>query len=134
SAFVSMVVARLLMSRLLGTLRERGYNRKRIAIAVASDLGLQVCERLRSQPGLGFDVVGYIDDRSLDRLTMPAGIPLLGTVDDIGNCVQRHDLDQVWMALPFRAEERIRHILGELRHSTVDDRKSTRLNSSHVKI
>lgn len=122
AAFTSMVVVRLLMSRLLGTLRERGYNRKRIAIAVASELGLQVCERLRSQPGLGFDVVGYIDDRSLDRLTMPEGIPLLGTVDDISDCVQRHDLDQVWMALPFRAEERIRHILGELRHSTVDIR------------
>lgn len=122
TSFLAMAGFRLALGALLSLLRKRGYNRKRIAIAVASELGLKVCESLRSQPGLGFEVVGYIDDRSEERLSMPDGIPLLGTVDSIGQCVVQHDLDQVWMALPFRAEDRIRHILGELRHSTVDIR------------
>jgi putative colanic acid biosynthesis UDP-glucose lipid carrier transferase len=115
-----MVVLRWALSYVLYVLRARGYNRKRIAIAVASDLGVQVCERLRNEPGLGFEVVGYFDDRRVDRLAVQTGIPVLGTVRHMGGCVQQHDLDQVWMALPLRAEDRIRHILHELRHSTVD--------------
>lgn len=120
TSFLSQLVFRDLSARALGSLRARGFNRKRIAIAVASDLGRRVSAQIKAQPGLGIDVVGYIDDRGLERLSSSLDAPVLGTVDHIARLAQQHDLDQVWLAMPFRAEERIRHILHELRHSTVD--------------
>ena len=119
-ALLAMATFRFLSARLLRGLRARGYNRKRIAIAVASDLGRQVCAQLQAQPGLGIEVVGYVDDRGTERLSPSLDAPLLGNIDHIALIAEQHDLDQVWLAMPFRAEGRIRHILHELRHSTVD--------------
>ena len=69
TSFVSQLVFRDLSARALGSLRARGFNRKRIAIAVASDLGRSVSAQIKAQPGLGIDVVGRVPLRDIVRET-----------------------------------------------------------------
>jgi len=105
---------------LMGALRRRGFNQRTVVIAVASELGRQVARQLRERPDLGISVVGYFDDRDPGRLAAADGAPVLGSVAAMCDFVDEKGIDQVWIALPFRAEARIREILHNLRHSTAD--------------
>src|SRR5262249_9523360 len=50
------------------------------------------------------------------------GVPVLGSIDRLRGDLDRGELDQVWIALPLRAEERIRRLVGELRAHPVQVR------------
>lgn len=113
---------RLILRMLLRLMRSHGFNRRRVVLVVASDLGIQVAERLKNAPWTGLDVIGYFDDRARERLPDTGDIPLLGSVADLGKYRQHHRIDQVWLAFPFRAEDRIKEVLHELRHCTTDIR------------
>jgi putative colanic acid biosysnthesis UDP-glucose lipid carrier transferase len=114
------VVLRLGARAVLRALRRRGYSQRRVVIAVASELGLNVAKRLRDRPDAGFEVVGFFDDRDPERVRNSGGPPLLGNIDEMAKYVAEHQVDAVWIALPFRAEDRVRDILKAMRHSTAD--------------
>src|SRR3546814_18832080 len=70
------------------------------------------------------------------------GLPLLGTVSDLIAMIRHDQVDQVIVALPWTADQRLRAVVGKLEKTPVPirlapdvaafrDRKSTRLNSSH---
>lgn len=114
------VLLRVVARALLRALRRRGYSKRRVVIAVASDLGMQVAQRLRERPDAGFEVVGFFDDRDPERVRNGGGLPVLGNIDEMAHYVAEHHVDAVWIALPFRAEDRVRDILRAMRHSTAD--------------
>ena len=118
--WLSTLLLRVLTRAALAVLRRHGFNQRTVVIAVVSDLGRQVAEQLRARPELGFSVVGYFDDRDAQRLPSSDGLPVLGTVRAMCDFVDDKRIDEVWVALPFRAEARIREILQALKHSTAD--------------
>ena len=118
--WLATLLLRVLTRRALAVLRRHGFNQRTVVIAVVSDLGRQVAEQLRARPELGFSVTGYFDDRGADRLPASDGLPMLGTVQAMSDFVAAKRIDEVWVALPFRAEARIREILQALKHSTAD--------------
>jgi len=120
AGWLATLALRLLVRLVLASLRRRGYNQRTVVIAVASEPGRYVAEHLRAKPELGIRVVGYFDDRGLERLHADDGLPVLGHVEEMQRFVSDQHIDQVWIALPFRAEARIREILHALRHSTTD--------------
>jgi putative colanic acid biosynthesis UDP-glucose lipid carrier transferase len=106
----------------LRALRRRGYNQRHIAIVGAGALGREIAERLRQMPGSGFVVHGFYDDdprlvgKSFD------GIAVLGKVDRVLQDLDSVSLDQVWIALPLRAEAKIRLLVDGLRQHSVQVR------------
>ncbi|MFZ5493669.1 MAG: undecaprenyl-phosphate glucose phosphotransferase [Pseudomonadota bacterium] len=66
----------------------------------------------------GIDFLGFFDDRSRDRLQMPASETLLGDLAATADYVRRHSIDLVYVALPMRDDARIRSLLGDLSDST----------------
>ncbi len=114
------VLARVLARRVMASLRRRGFNQRRVVIAVAGDIGSQVARRLHQRPELGIKVLGFFDDRDAGRVHAPDGLPVLGRIDEMAAFVAKHRVDQVWLTLPLRAERRVRAILHALRHSTTD--------------
>ncbi|MDE1899737.1 MAG: hypothetical protein KGH73_11845, partial [Xanthomonadaceae bacterium] len=93
---------------ILGALRARGLDQRRVLIVGATASARAIADTFRAQPWMGFAAVGVIatawDDRALDDL------PRLGTVDDLAALVERHAVQQVWIALPLRAEALIRDV------------------------
>ena len=118
----STLVAHLLLRgglRLfLRQLRRRGFNLRHVVIVGAGRLGTNVARRLRDAPWAGFSIRGYYDDdASLHGQTL-AGVPVLGTIDRMLVDLDVESVDQVWIALPLRAEDRIRQVMhGLLQHS-----------------
>ena len=106
----------------LRALRRRGYNLRHIVIVGAGRLGRDIAERLQKTPWSGLAVRAfYDDDTSLIGKTVH-GVPVLGTVDRLIGDLDEESLDQVWIALPMRAESRIRNLLLGLRMHSVQVR------------
>ncbi len=122
SSWVLLILFRIILRAVLRILRVSGMNRRRVVLVVAGELGVRVGGELSRAPWTGLDVVGFFDDRPLERLPDIGDIPLLGRIAQLGTFVQRERIDQVWLAFPFRAEARVKEVLHELRHSTADIR------------
>ena len=102
----------------LRQLRRRGYNLRHVLIVGAGQLGTRVAERLRAAPGAGFAIRGFYDDNKRLQGHHVAGVPVIGTIDDMLVDLEVGGIDQIWIALPLRAEQRIRDvIIGLQQHS-----------------
>lgn len=106
----------------LRSLRRRGYNLRHVVIVGAGQLGRTVAERLRAAPWTGFAIRGFYDDNPALARDLVAGLPVLGTVDRILVDIDASEIDQVWIALPLRAERRIRDLINELQQTSVQVR------------
>ena len=106
----------------LRALRRRGYNLRHIIIVGAGILGRDIAERLRKTPWSGLTVRAFYDDDASLRGTTVQGVPVLGTVDQLASDLDEESVDQVWIALPMRAEPRIRDLLLGLRMHSVQVR------------
>lgn len=110
---------RILLRIALRAFRRHGYNLRHIAIVGVGELGLEIAARVRATTWSGFNVLGFYDDR-VDRFGEKVGDwPLLGTLADLPDDIESEGIDQIWIALPLRAEERIKELLEALRQHSV---------------
>ena len=98
--------------------RQRNFNVRRVAIIGAGELGKKVAHNIQSSPWTGLKVVGFYDDNADLHGQKIEGIKVKGTPARLARLSTRPVLDEVWLALPLRAEHRVREILHDLRHST----------------
>jgi putative colanic acid biosynthesis UDP-glucose lipid carrier transferase len=122
SGWLMMMLFRIILRLILRLIRAHGLNQRRLVLVVAGELGVRVGEQLCRMPWTGLEVIGYFDDRGRERLPDIGQVPLLGRITDLGEFVLRERIDQVWLAFPFRAEDRVKQVLHELRHCTADIR------------
>jgi putative colanic acid biosysnthesis UDP-glucose lipid carrier transferase len=126
---VSTTALRLSVRLALRTLRLRGLNQRHIAVVGAGDLGRTVASRLASSPWAGFNVLAFYDDTAE---TVPGSHPVHRIDGDLPRDVASGAIDQVWVALPLRAEARIREILTMLREHPVEIRFVPDIYSFHL--
>src|SRR5678816_3292503 len=84
-----------------------GVGLKRILIAGAGDLGRMVADRVLQHREFGFQVVGFVDDRASGDHIGYRGIPLLGTLADVGEIAQRERIDHLYVALPLEEHTKL---------------------------
>jgi len=120
--FLATVLTRMSVRLALRQLRRHGRNLRHIAIVGAGTLGRNIADRLRDAQWAGFHVVGFYDDDPAKRGTDVAGNAVLGSVSDLASAIAAGGIDQVWIALPLRAEPRIREILESLQTETIEVR------------
>ncbi|HET9762219.1 MAG TPA: sugar transferase, partial [Casimicrobiaceae bacterium] len=99
----------------LRMLRRRGRNLRHVIIVGAGEHGRAVAERLRAAPWSGLSVRAFYDDNPARIGTAVDGVPVLGPLDRLPADLVSHPVDQVWIALPLRAEVRIRSCVEALR-------------------
>jgi len=99
-------------------LRERGRNYRTAVIVGSGDLGRRLCSHIVSNPWLGIRVIGYVDDRENPRDGDQMSVPHLGPLDDLTPRMQALNPNFVYIALPMRAEDRIREVIDSLMDST----------------
>jgi Undecaprenyl-phosphate glucose phosphotransferase len=78
-----------------------GVGLKRILIAGAGDLGRLVADRMLQHRELGYQVVGFLDDRAGGDHIGYRGLPLLGTLTEVAEIAQRERVDHLYVALPL---------------------------------
>ncbi len=105
----------------LRSLRKKGYNTRRAAIAGAGELGGRLARRIISKPELGVILIGFFDDnRALESLSINGrSVKILGSLETISNTVIQEGIDIIYIALSMRHEEKMRRIVSTLADSSV---------------
>lgn len=68
-----------------------------VLIVGANDAGESLLRSVRTTPELTYHVVGFVDDRPSYLNRRIAGVPVLGTRDDISALVEKHAIDEVFI-------------------------------------
>jgi Undecaprenyl-phosphate glucose phosphotransferase len=84
-----------------------GIGLKRVLIAGSGDLGRMVADRILQHRELGYQVVGFVDDRAAGDHIGYRGLPLLGTLEDITDVSRRERVDHLYVALPLEEHSKL---------------------------
>jgi Undecaprenyl-phosphate glucose phosphotransferase len=97
-----------------------GHNVERVAVAGAGELGRRVAETILAHRELGYRVVGFLDDDDGLPAQAPAGLPVLGRLDEAAAACRAHGLDQIYVALPLEDHAKIVGLIKSLGTECVD--------------
>ncbi|MEE8109674.1 MAG: undecaprenyl-phosphate glucose phosphotransferase, partial [bacterium] len=84
------------------------------------DLGFNLGRRMQTNEVLGIEVVGYLTDKEEEVHTQAEGIPIVGTLDQVQETIERLRADQLFIALPMEAQGRLQQILEGLGEELID--------------
>ncbi len=98
--------------RLIG--RTRPGARNRVLILGAGTLGKRIAHVIEDHSRWGFNLLGFLDDDQEKQGRRINNIRVLGKILDIKAIVQEHHVDEVWVALPVWALDRINLVVAEL--------------------
>lgn len=120
-------VALLSMTRItirfvLRRIRARGWNLRHVIIVGSGKLGQTTAEHLLKNPWTGIRILGFFDDRTSRIGKTLLDIPVLGKTEDVLEWVQKHRIDQIYIALPLQEYPAIDPLLDTLSRETVDIR------------
>jgi putative colanic acid biosynthesis UDP-glucose lipid carrier transferase len=111
---------RVLQRQCIKSFRKSGYFVKKVAIVGATDSAANLFKEIKNNDGLGYELVGVYDDRSLDRVHQDLNQDVVGLVEDAITQARDGRVDILFIALPLQAEKRIADILLLLGDTTVD--------------
>jgi Undecaprenyl-phosphate glucose phosphotransferase len=97
-----------------------GVGLKRILIAGASDLGRMVADRILQHRELGYQVVGFVDDRAGGDHIGYRGLPLLGTLSEVADIAQRERVDHLYVALPIEEHSKLLELMEVTSRECID--------------
>jgi Undecaprenyl-phosphate glucose phosphotransferase len=79
-----------------------------------------VADRILHHRELGFQVVGFIDDRAGGDHIGYRGLPLLGTLADAAEIAQREHVEQLYVALPLEEHAKLLDLLELTSRECID--------------
>src|SRR5579885_1327740 len=121
-AVLLLILCRCSLLLLLRFMRSRGLNERRVVIMGAGELGTKFADTVQQALWTGFRIVTFMDDKAADKPAAIHHIPVIQTPTNLSEYLSRSDIDEIWLALPLRAEVRVKEILFELRHHTITTR------------
>jgi len=86
----------------------QGIGLRKILIAGAGDLGRVVADRILEHRELGYQIVGFVDDKAGGDHLGYRGLPLLGSLAEAADIVANERIDDLYVALPL--EEHIKMV------------------------
>lgn len=98
--------------------RARGVDLRSAVVVGATPGAQRIVDSLAAHPWAGIAMRGWFATGA-DRGDL-AGLPRLGELDALGEYVEHHAVDQVWIALPLGEQAKIARTLAQLRHATAD--------------
>lgn len=117
---VFVVIARSLARDLLKNFHKRGFETRRILIAGTGELGLDLGRRMRANEVLGIEMVGYLTDREEEVGARVEGVTVAGTLGEVREVIRRLRADQLFIALPMEAQDRLHRVLEGLGEELID--------------
>ena len=102
--FLCFIVLPILRTRLKGILYKLGWNREKVFIVGATENGIKFVKAIRSEPNLGYEVVGFIDDE-IKHLEIE-GVKIFRYEDAIKRCIQHSDIQTIVISEPYKFNEK----------------------------
>ena len=108
------LLSRAALRYVLRTLRRRGRNLRHIVIVGTGSHARGVAARLRAAPWSGLVLRAFYSEEPGQEPIID-GVPVAGPIERLADELRVNPVDQVWIALPLRAEDQIKRCLDSLR-------------------
>ena len=119
---VLVVATRAAVGSALRRRRLRVGSLQRILVVGAGSLGQEIAQKILAHRDLGFEIVGFLDDDPAKAGRVLSGVPVLAPVDDLEQVMAQRRVDQVFVALPLEAHQKMLRVLQLLGRECVDVR------------
>jgi Undecaprenyl-phosphate glucose phosphotransferase len=97
-----------------------GIGLKRILIAGSGELGRLVADKILEHRELGYQIVGFVDDRAAGDHLGYRGLPLLGTTTEAAEIAAREGIDHLYVALPPEQHVQMLQLIESTSRECVD--------------
>jgi Undecaprenyl-phosphate glucose phosphotransferase len=126
---VALFADRLVLTSFVRHWARSGRLVRRVIIVGGGREGESLVSALEHEADSDLRICGVFDDRGRDRSPdVVAGIPKLGTVDDLVEFTRRTRVDLILVSLPLTAEERVLHMVRKLWVLPVDVRLAAHMS------
>lgn len=91
----------------------------RLLIVGAGDAGESLLRDILRMPEERYNVVGFLDDDPAKQHARIHGVEVLGTIDELPQICEKHDVQEVLIALPAATQREIRRIVSKVPAGTI---------------
>jgi len=117
-SFALITFGRAALRALRKLANAEGLGVKRVAIVGGGEMGKAIKERIEKNPTMDYRLVGQIVEEN-ERIE---GVELLGTIDNIKQVVEEHQLDTLIMTFPLHKYHRVLKVLEGTKDLNVEYR------------
>nr|HID12506.1 undecaprenyl-phosphate glucose phosphotransferase [Anaerolineae bacterium] len=114
---VLVTAGRAMHARVRTELRRQGWGRDRVLIVGTGDVGRMIFQKIQSNTGLGYEVIGFVSTDGSKGV--PLGAPILGHASDLAPIIDEHQVDEVIIALPEATHQEILMLISECERGKV---------------
>lgn len=104
-------LGRAIQSRVQLSLQARNWGEERVLIVGTGEVGRMVMQKIKRTPGLGYRVIGFVDDETKVRAVQDC--PVLGNTDEIPDLIQSQKINEVIIAMPEASHQDILKIASK---------------------
>ncbi len=115
-------LAHLLNRYLMVRLRRRGVGIRNILLVGAGEMSRAIMRTMLAEPGLGYRVVGFLDDNPQKGDHSLGPFAGLGPIDRLPQTLQENQVDEVIITLPWQYHRRIKSVLQQCQQARVKAR------------
>lgn len=101
--FILLGLEKYAFRSILEILRKRGRNLRSVLIIGAGNIGRQFYDSIKGNPHFGYKLLGFLDDEKKPYLNGQ----YLGPISNLESIYQKHSIDDIIIALPNSATEKI---------------------------
>lgn len=119
-SIIGLITSHSIVRGALRSFRSRGYNLRYVLIIGAGELGQTLAAKFTEHAESGLKVVGLLGDNEDEVGGNVSGYEVIGTIDQVKEIITKHNVDQIFIALPRHMDERLEKTLALLGDETVD--------------
>ena len=106
-----VAVGRMVFWSVMARIWASSRHRRRALVVGAGELGRMVAEKLAEHRELGLDLVGFLDDDPGKSNSRFAGVPVLGTLEQLEEVARTYGVDLLYVALPIGSQHKTIRVL-----------------------
>jgi exopolysaccharide biosynthesis polyprenyl glycosylphosphotransferase len=110
-AIVLLGTSRAIQNIIIGRLHARGIGVQRTIIVGAGEVGRTVMRTVVARPGLGYQIVGFVDDNPEKGESNIGRFQGLGAVNKLPDLIEKENVDEVIITLPWMYHRKIMGIV-----------------------
>lgn len=119
--FMLLVTWRIMFVSLLKQQRMKSGNATKVIIVGAGRLGQSILSKIQESAWVGLTVNAFFDD-AVEKVGIAVNQVPVFSAENLSEWLESNEVDEIWFALPLRAEPRLQQLLHELRHTTANVR------------
>ena len=97
-SLILSITERLTIRKSLRLMRSKGYNIKHILVIGAGPLGKKFAQRIKENPYLGYNIIGFLDDH-IEKKHKIMDSQVIGKIKDLEDLILTNTIDDVFITL-----------------------------------